>query len=192
MTNNEVLVQNHSEVQRILEQASKCLGQLRVSVPRSDKASVSRVIDRIGQIRYGPGGGVYRIVATPSQTQNTHFAFEATEPPGGGPPLHIHTREEEFFSVIEGEITFWIDGKAIRGAAGTTAFVPRGVPHCFKNCSDRPARVLVVFTPGGIEGFFDYGEPLPGGTVPSDEVLIERIGALAPAFGLEILGPSPL
>jgi mannose-6-phosphate isomerase-like protein (cupin superfamily) len=38
---------------------------------------------------YGPGGGIYQVVATPEQTGNTHFAFEATEPPGGGPPLHI-------------------------------------------------------------------------------------------------------
>jgi quercetin dioxygenase-like cupin family protein len=192
MTNDEVLIQSESAQQRVYEQALRGLGQPCVSVARPEKASASSVNDPLGQIRYGPGGGVYRIVATPSQTRNTHFAFEATEPPGGGPPLHIHTREEEFFSVIEGEITFWIDGKAIRAAAGTTAFVPRGVPHCFKNRSDRPARVLVVFTPGGIERFFDYGEPLAGGMVPSDQVLIERIGALAPTFGLEIVGPSPL
>lgn len=76
--------------------------------------------------------------------------------------------------------------------AGETAFIPRGTPHCFKNCSDRTARVLVMFTPGGIEGFFDYGEPMPDGSVPSDAWLIERIGALAPHYGLELLGPSPL
>jgi hypothetical protein len=41
----------------------------------------------VGELRYGPGGGVYRVTVTPEQTSNTHFAFEATEPPGGGPPL---------------------------------------------------------------------------------------------------------
>jgi uncharacterized cupin superfamily protein len=148
--------------------------------------------DQIGQVRYGPGGGVYQIVASSSETGNTHFAFEAIEPPGGGPPLHIHTREEEFFLVLDGEITFFIDGQVIRRTAGGTAFVPRGLPHCFKNCSDKPARMLVLFTPGDIEGFFDYGEPLADGTVPSDDVLIERLGTLAPLYGLEVLGPSPL
>jgi hypothetical protein len=41
----------------------------------------------------------------------------------------------------------------------STAFVPRDVPHCFKNLSDKPARVLTLFKPGNIEGFFDYGKP---------------------------------
>lgn len=70
-------------------------------------------------------------LATPKQTGNLHFAFEATEPPGGGPPLHTQTYEEEIFFVLEGEITFWIDGEVIKRLAGGTVFVPRGVPHCF-------------------------------------------------------------
>lgn len=143
-------------------------------------------------IRYGPGGGVYRIVATPAATRNTHFAFEAIEPPGGGPPLHIHTREEEFFSVIEGEITFYVNGDVFTRGPGGTAFIPRGVPHCFKNRSDTPARVLVLFTPGDIEGFFEFGVPLANGTAPPEQALRERLAALAPRFGLELMGPSPL
>jgi quercetin dioxygenase-like cupin family protein len=102
---------------------------------------------RIGDVRYGPGGGVYHIVGTAAQTGNTHFGFEAPEPPGGGPPLHIQTREEELFVVLEGQITFWLDGQVIKRSAGGTAFVPRGMPHCFKNCSDR-ARVDLVHARG--------------------------------------------
>jgi len=126
------------------------------------------------ETRYGPAGGIYSIVATADQTGNTHFAIEATEPTGGGPPVHIQTREEERFFVLEGEITFWINGQVINRSVGGTAFVPCGVPHCFKNCSDRPARVLILFTRGGIEEFFDYGRRLPNGGAPSDEILIER------------------
>ena len=88
--------------------------------------------------------------------------------------------------------TLIINGKISTARAGESAFVPRDAPHCFKNCSARPARVLVVFTPGDIEGFFDYGLPNNDGSVPSDEHLIEKIGAYAPGFGLEILGPSPI
>jgi mannose-6-phosphate isomerase-like protein (cupin superfamily) len=143
-------------------------------------------------VRYGPGGGVYRVAATAGATLNTIFAFEAYEPPGGGPPLHIHHREEEFFYVLEGEITFYVGGQVIKAGVGQTAFIPRGVPHCFKNCSDAPARVLVLFTPGAIEGFFEFGSPLPDGGVPPEEMILERLGCLAPQFGLEVLGPSPL
>jgi quercetin dioxygenase-like cupin family protein len=145
-----------------------------------------------GRVRYGAGGGIYQIVATPAETGNTHFAFEAIEPPGGGPPLHVHTREDEFFLVLEGEISFYIDGRVIRAGAGQSAFVPRGAAHCFKNCSDRPARLLVLFTPGDIEGFFEYGAADEDGGAPPNDVLLERLEQLAPQFGLEVLGPSPL
>jgi uncharacterized cupin superfamily protein len=141
--------------------------------------------------RFGPGGGVYRIIARAEETAGRHFAFEAIEPPGGGPPLHIHTVEDEYFAVLDGEITFFIDGRVRTVAAGGSAFVPRGVPHCFKNCSTTEARVLVLFTPGTIEGFFDYGLPV-NGTRPADDHLMRRIVELAPQYGLEVLGPSPL
>jgi uncharacterized cupin superfamily protein len=148
-------------------------------------------VPALEKIRYGPGGGVYKIVATAAQTNNTHFAFEAIEPPGGGPPLHTHANEEEFLLVIEGEMMFHIGGKVTRATEGQTAFVPRGVPHCFKNCSRRESRVLVMFTPANIEGFFEYGN-LPAGTPRTDEVLLARFNALAPEYGLEVIGPSPL
>jgi quercetin dioxygenase-like cupin family protein len=149
-------------------------------------------IDRTPKTYYGPGGGIYRVVATSGQTGSTHFAFEAMEPPGGGPPLHIQAFEEEFFFVLEGEITFWLGGQVITRRTGGTAFVPRGMPHCFKNCSDDRARVLILFTPGNIEGFFQYGKPLPDGTPPPEDLLMERLAALGPPYGIELVGPSPL
>ncbi len=145
----------------------------------------------MNQIRFGPGGGIYRIVATVEQTGGSHFAFEAYEPPGGGPPLHVHRTEDELFFVLEGEISFYIDGRVTRAHAGETAFVPRGTAHCFKNTSARDACVLVLFTPGHIEGFFEFGVS-PSGMPPTDEQLIARLNELAPAFNLDVLGPSPL
>jgi quercetin dioxygenase-like cupin family protein len=148
-------------------------------------------VPALEKVRFGVGGGVYKIVATAAETRNTHFAFEAIEPPGGGPPLHTHAHEEELFLVLEGEMTFYVGGRVIRATEGQTAFVPRGVPHCFKNCSKRESRVLVLFTPGNIEGLFEYGN-LPAGMTATDEVLVARLNALAPRFGLEVIGPSPL
>lgn len=145
----------------------------------------------VSRVRFGPGGGVYRIVATAAETGNTHFAFEASEPPGGGPPLHIHRGEDEYFHVLEGTMTFYVGGRVFTVPEGGSAFAPRGVPHCFRNCSNTHARVLIVFTPGDIEGFFDYGEAVDG-QVPSDAHLIERLTALGPRYGLDFLGPSPL
>ncbi|HZM92249.1 MAG TPA: cupin domain-containing protein [Vicinamibacterales bacterium] len=142
-------------------------------------------------VRFGPGGGTYRVVTTAPETTGRHFAFEAAEPPGGGPPLHTHAAEDEYFAVLDGEFTFYIDGCVTTVTAGGSAFVPHGMPHCFKNCTTRDARMLIVFTAGQIEGFFDYGLPV-NGQRPSDDRLIERILEMAPRFGIEVLGPSPL
>lgn len=148
--------------------------------------------NRINTIRYGCGGGVYKILSTPATSDGQHFSIEATEPPGGGPPLHVHRTEDEFFYVIEGEITFAVGGRVLKRRAGGSVFVPRGVPHCFKNTSDEQAKLLVLFTPGDIEGFFEYGAPLPDGSMPSEELMMQRLNELGPKYNLEVVGPSPL
>ena len=127
---------------------------------------------------YGPGGGLYQVVATPEQTEDIHFAFVATEPRGGGPPLHVQKQHEELFFVLEGEISFWLDSHVIHLTPGGTAFVPHGMPHCFKNCSDERARVLILFTPGDIQGSFDNCRALANGSASPDDVLMEQIVAL--------------
>ena len=142
-------------------------------------------------VRFGPGGGVYEIVTTAKDTDGRFFGLIATEPPGGGPPLHTHDSEDELFVVLEGEFTFAIGGRVTKAGPGGSAVAPRGVAHCFKNCSEARARLLVAFTPGSVEGFFDYGLPV-NGAAPSDEHLIKRIGELGPQYGLTLLGPSPL
>jgi quercetin dioxygenase-like cupin family protein len=147
---------------------------------------------RLGQLRHGPGGGVYRIIATGDSTGNTFVAMENIEPPGGGTPLHRHSREDEFFHVIEGQLSIFVDGKTITLSAGQSLFAPRSIPHSFKNCSTSPVKFLVFCTPPDIEPFFDYGLALPSGGAPSDQHMIEQIMALAPRFGIELLGPSPL
>lgn len=147
----------------------------------------------MSNIRYGPGGGIYRIVTTTAQTGGIHFALDCTEKPGGGPPLHVHETEEEYFFVTEGEFTFSIDGKITKAKAGESAFVPRGKVHCFKNCTNQDARMLALFTPGNIEGYFDFGLPLEDGSIPSEACLIERMNAIGPKFNVkQVEGTSPL
>jgi quercetin dioxygenase-like cupin family protein len=147
---------------------------------------------RLGQPRHGPGGGRYRFIATADSTQNSFCALEIVEHPGGGTPLHCHSREDEFFYVTEGQLTISVDGKTITLAPGQSLFAPRNIPHSFKNCSTSPVKFLVVCTPPDIEPFFDYGLPLPSGAAPSDEQMMKHIKTLAPTFGIQLLGPSPL
>ena len=115
-------------------------------------AKVLRPSDRATTV-FG-AGDEYRFLATGDETDGTYFMVEAVVPPGGGPPPHIQTREEEGFYVLEGELTFWVDG--VRQEVGPGAFlhVPRNVPHCFKNEKDETVRMLFWFSPAGIEGMF--------------------------------------
>lgn len=139
-------------------------------------------------------GDVYRFLATGDDTGGKYAMWEAIVGPGGGPPPHVHSREEEGFYVLAGEITFTIDGQRQVATAGTFANLPVGVPHSFKNESDRPARMLISVAPAGLEGmFFEVGVPVPQGATtapPPTTEEIERLLAVAPGYGIEIRLPQ--
>ena len=115
-------------------------------------------------------------------------------PPGGGPPAHYHTREEEGFYIIEGEIAFQIGDQRLIASAGMFVNMPVGTPHSFKNESDRPAKMLVTMAPAGLEkGFFEVGTPLPDGAttgLPSSKEQIEKLLAMASKYGVHFLPPD--
>lgn len=138
-------------------------------------------------------GDVYRFLATGAETEGKYTLIEAIVGPGGGPPPHLHRREEEGFYVIEGEITFTIEGRRVVAKAGAFANIPIGVPHAFTNETDRPARMLISLAPAGLEEmFFEFGVPLPEGTTdcpPPSQAEIEKLTAIAPRYGIELLVP---
>jgi quercetin dioxygenase-like cupin family protein len=140
-------------------------------------------------------GDVYRFLATGADTKGKYALFEATVGPGGGPPPHIHSREEEGFYVLEGEITFTINGERVVATAGMFANMPVGTPHSFKNESGRPAKMLISLAPAGLEKmFFEVGVPLAEGATtasPTTKDELEKLLAIAPSYGIEILLPGP-
>lgn len=139
-------------------------------------------------------GDVYRFLATGEDTNGKYALWEAFVPPGGGPPPHVHSREEEGFYILEGEITFTINGQPVVAKAGTFANMPVGTPHSFKNESDQPARMLISVVPAGLERmFFEVGVPLAEGAttaVPPKKEDIEKLLAVAPEYGIEIQLPG--
>src|SRR5262249_21087683 len=143
---------------------------------------------------YSAVGDKYVVLATGEQTGGAYCLSEAVVPPGGGPPPHYHTREEESFYVLEGEITFTVDGKTTVGKAGTFVQIPRGVPHAFKNASTVPARMLIMCVPAGFEKFMaEFAVELPSPDappVPVSEGEIAKILAAAPKYGIVML-PLP-
>src|SRR5450755_2948194 len=135
-------------------------------------------------------GDVYRFLATGEDTNGKYALWEAVVPPGGGPPPHVHSREEEGFYILEGEITVQIGEERIVATTGMFANMPVGTPHSFKNETDRLARMLISVAPAGLEQmFFEVGQPVPAGATtgpPPTKEEIEKMLAVAPRYGIEI------
>jgi quercetin dioxygenase-like cupin family protein len=138
-------------------------------------------------------GDVYRFMATSEHTNGKYSMWEAIVPPGGGPPPHVHSREEESFYILEGEITFQIGEDLVVATAGMFANMSVGTPHSFKNESNRPAKMIISIAPAGLEQmFFEFGVPLPEGStaaLPPTKDEIEKLLAIAPKYGIEIRVP---
>lgn len=139
-------------------------------------------------------GDVYRCLASGDDTGGRYALFEATISPGGGPPLHVHSREEEGFLVIEGEVTFYTDDGSVCAGPGTFLNLPIGVRHRFRNESDRVARMLVFVSPAGLEKMFEQaGTSLSDATdaaPPVTQADIERVVRVAAEFGITVFPPG--
>jgi quercetin dioxygenase-like cupin family protein len=128
------------------------------------------------------------------QTGERFSLHEHLAPRGMATPLHVQPREDETFYVLEGRLTFYLDGEPDSVPAGGSVFVPRGTPHAFQVDSET-ARYLVLNTPAGHERFFRaMGEPAREHTLPPPDQPAPDMGRMAAAAaeaGFEILGPPP-
>ena len=135
-------------------------------------------------------GDVYRFLATGEETNGKYAQWEAFVPPGGGPPPHVHSREEEGFYILDGEITVQIGEQRIVATAGMFVNMPVGTPHSFRNESEKPAKMLITISPAGLEQmFFEVGVQVAEGASSAaapTKAEIERLLAAAPRYGVEI------
>lgn len=138
--------------------------------------------------------GVLATIKASGETTGGRVAvIEHLAPQGAGSPLHVHRREDEWFYVTEGDLTFWVGGQLIEAPAGSFVYGPRDVPHTFVVSSAEGARFLLVIEPAGFENFMRaLSEPAqtltlpPAASLPPDP---GRMIALAAEYGIEILGP---
>jgi mannose-6-phosphate isomerase-like protein (cupin superfamily) len=93
-------------------------------------------------------GSVMAFKAIAAQTDGDFSLMERTVPPRGRRPLpHRHVNCSEAFWVLDGTITFVVDGAEQRGGPDDFLLVPRGASHTFGNDGDEPARLLVMHAP---------------------------------------------
>lgn len=113
--------------------------------------------------------------------------IESVMPPGAaGPPLHKHDFDEAFY-VLDGELTFHLDGNLVTVGAGQLAFAPGGEPHTFANRSAAEARFLIVCTPAGFEREFARRAARNEGVNPPEWALqeIPPVTRVGPRIGEE-------
>jgi mannose-6-phosphate isomerase-like protein (cupin superfamily) len=154
----------------------------------STKAQLFHRASETARTYWGPGD-LYRFLVTGDESGGAYFAMEALVPTGGGPPLHIHRNEDETFYVLEGRCTFHLGDDTVVAGPGDFVNVPRETVHCFRNDSAEPVRLILTFTPSGIEKFFeetlevalDPTQPPPDN---ADEVAA-RYAEAAPRYGME-------
>ena len=156
--------------------------------------------DTLVPITQGPGegehlwffGGLTTIKADGGETGGRVLVTEQLMPRGSGSPLHVHHNEDEWFYVLEGELTIWVDGETHVAPAGSFLLGPRDIPHTFI-VSSEIARFLLVTEPGDFAGFVRaLAEPAPGPQLPPGPPTppdMELVMKTAAEYSLEILGP---
>lgn len=97
-----------------------------------------------------PVGNV-EFLARSADTPRFNLAVVTMAPRRRGPPEHEHAAEDDAFYVLEGELTFTVEGETIVAGAGTFVLVPPGVRHTFANRGSAPARILNVHAPAGFD-----------------------------------------
>lgn len=131
--------------------------------------------------------GIPMVIRLPgSATGGVVSAVESHDLPGGGPPPHIHHREDETFQILEGEYEWTVGDQTFVARKGATIFAPRGIAHTYRYLGTSPGRLLCLITPAGFEGFFEE----IGALSPPEQQDIPRVLAIGKKFGLEFLPPS--
>ena len=130
------------------------------------------------------GGFAMTVKAAGEETGGAFSLLESAEPPGFGPPLHIHHDAAEAFYVVEGEYIIFLPSGEVRCPAGSFIFVPAGVEHGFR-VGEAPSRKLNIYVPAAMIGYFDEMVAAVG---PLDDA---RLARLAAKYSMEVTGPVP-
>jgi mannose-6-phosphate isomerase-like protein (cupin superfamily) len=160
--------------------------QARAQVPASPPSSAPHVVGA-GKDRYGHphrlGFDSLLFKVATRETGGGLFVVEHPHLLPGGPPLHLHLNQEEWFYVMEGEVALQVGDQRLHLHAGESVLAPRRVPHTFSSVAAKPSRMLIAFCPAGkMEQYFRDVEDLKA---PVRKAEFWR------RYDMELVGPSP-
>ncbi|MEM7769354.1 MAG: cupin domain-containing protein [Cyanobacteria bacterium P01_A01_bin.37] len=144
-------------------------------------------------LRVASAGSVYRYLAIGDETNGQYALFDNVLHPGDGAPLHAHSREEEAFYILEGEIVFYTQTQRIPASKGTFINMPTGVARGFRNETEQDARMLIIESPAGLENMFlEDGETIADSIDTASNLEQIACPKIAAEYGIENLSqPLP-
>jgi len=136
------------------------------------------------RLQSGPGRDlIFKVTGEDTGGAFDYFIVEVA--PRGGPPLHVHHRQEETIHVLKGQYKIRIGDEIFRCEEGGFAYLPSRVPHAFLNLTDEPGEIVVVYTPGGGHKFYEELGPISRAANPDRQA----IAAVFEKHGMTLLGP---
>lgn len=136
------------------------------------------------QKRFTVFGQPVEVLASSRSTQGSFTVIRQTCAPGEGVPPHVHAKEDEFFTTLEGEFELF-DGQNWRKLPpGESGFALRGQAHAFRNSGATTATMLVFCSPGGLD---EYLESISSLRMPQD---MERLVQISEPHGIRFVPPA--
>jgi mannose-6-phosphate isomerase-like protein (cupin superfamily) len=126
------------------------------------------------------------VKASADDTDGLFSLLEAKEPPGFGPPIHVHHDAAEAFYVVEGEYIMFLEDREVTCPAGSFVFIPLGMRHGFR-VGSVPSRKLNFYFPAVMIGYFDDLSD----ALRRDHVVDDELAEIARRHSMEIVGPVP-
>jgi len=94
----------------------------------------------------------------------------------GGAPLHVHTREDEYFYVVDGTLTVRLGEEEFEAGPRSFVFLPRNIPHSWDVVGDEPATVLLMTVPAMLEEFLREFHEASSGPAGARDLVAEKYG----------------
>jgi mannose-6-phosphate isomerase-like protein (cupin superfamily) len=132
-------------------------------------------------------GGQFDCKVSAKDTDGDLCIYDTVRQEKGGPALHLHHNQDEWFYIIKGEFNVKVGDDMFNLKPGDSAFAPRTIPHAFAKISEGVGQMLVLFQPAGsMEDFFNQMSKL-GKAIPKDQE--HTLKLLWETHGMEIVGP---
>src|SRR5262245_14467796 len=138
--------------------------------------------------------GIGSVCLSGEDTGGAYCLLEVSLAPAIGVPRHTHTREDESYYVLTGELEVVVGEEVLVLRAGDSLMAPRNIPHQLRNSGDAENHYLLMFSPSGFEGFvMATAVPAPDNAVAptarqlqveDPAVAVRHVHQLAPDYGI--------